>query len=68
MSTASSVISEVFIMETELTNAVGLGEVLIKGQILINIRELSLQRASVKINVEKSFKKVQLLLCTMYIY
>lgn len=55
-------------METDLTNAVGLGEMLIKGQILINIRELSLQRASVKINVEKSFMKVQLLLCTMYIY
>ena len=38
---------------------------LIKGQILINIRELSVQRAHIKIiNVGKSFTKVQIVLCT----
>lgn len=57
------IIMEVFIIETELTNAMNLGKTSIKDQILLNIRELSFHRASmIVVNVGKSFMKAQILL------
>jgi len=54
---------EVPIIETKLNNAVNLGKTSIKGQILLNIRELSFHRTSIiVINVGKLCMKAQILL------
>ena len=65
MKTLPSIITKVFLIETDCPMQWIWGKMLIKGQIPVNLRELSPQRTSIKVmNIRKSYG-AQFLLCSI---